>query len=128
MGRPEGSLQCLRRSRQSSRCRPVTFEASPRSDDGRTRESGVEGTSNDDGRDDVRRDVGSSGERDAAAPAGGTIVRVERGTVLVTQEGDLDDHVLERGDEFVLSTPGLAVAWATNAALSICPAVHRLAA
>jgi hypothetical protein len=59
----------------------------------------------------------------------GTVVRVERGTVLVTQEGDLDDHVLERGDEFVLSRFGLAVAWAfTNAALSICPAVHRLAA
>ncbi len=63
-------------------------------------------------------------------PAGiGIVVRVECGTVLVTQEGDLDDHVLERGDELVLSRPGLAVAWAfTEAALSIHPAVHRMAA
>jgi hypothetical protein len=63
-------------------------------------------------------------------PAGTAIVvRVERGTVLVTQEGDLDDHVLERGDELVLSRPGLAVAWAfTGAALSIHPVVHRIAA
>ena len=63
-------------------------------------------------------------------PAGiGIVVRVECGTVLVTQEGDLDDHVLEKGDELVLSRPGLAVAWAlTDAALSIHPAVHRMAA
>jgi hypothetical protein len=63
-------------------------------------------------------------------PAGiALVVRVERGTVLVTQEGDLDDHVLERGDELVLSHPGLAVAWAfTDAALSIQPGVHRMAA
>jgi hypothetical protein len=59
----------------------------------------------------------------------GIVVRVERGTVLVTQEGDLDDHVLERGDELVLSRPGLAVAWAfTDAAISIHSAVHRMAA
>ncbi len=63
-------------------------------------------------------------------PAGdGAVVRVERGTVLVTQEGDLDDHVLEPGDELLLSRPGLAVAWAfTDAALSIHPAIHRMAA
>jgi two-component system, NtrC family, sensor histidine kinase HydH len=49
-----------------------------------------------------------------------TIVRVERGTVLVTQEGDLDDHVLEAGDEHVLRRRGLAVAWAlTDAAISL---------
>lgn len=63
-------------------------------------------------------------------PAGiGIVVHVEHGTVLVTQEGDLDDHVLERGDELVLSRPGLAVAWAfTEAALSIRLAVDRMAA
>lgn len=59
----------------------------------------------------------------------GIVVRLERGTVLVTQEGDLDDHVLERGDELVLSRPGLAVAWAfTDAALSIHLTSHRMAA
>ena len=48
-----------------------------------------------------------------------TIVRVERGTVLVTREGDLEDHVLEAGDELVLPAGGLAVAWAfTDAAVS----------
>ena len=63
-------------------------------------------------------------------PAGDdVVVRVERGMVLVTQEGDPDDHVLERGDELVLSRSGRAVAWAfTDAALSTHPALHRMAA
>lgn len=47
-------------------------------------------------------------------------VRVERGTVLVTREGDLEDHVLESGDEIVLAGRGLAIAWAlTEAAISL---------
>jgi len=59
----------------------------------------------------------------------GRFVRVERGTVLVTQEGDLDDHVLEPGDGLVLSRRGVAVAWAfTDAALSVHPAAHLKAA
>jgi hypothetical protein len=45
-----------------------------------------------------------------------TVVRVERGTVLVTQRGDREDHVLEPGDELVLEGGGLAVAWAFTAA------------
>jgi hypothetical protein len=62
-------------------------------------------------------------------PGDAAVVRVERGTVLVTQEGDPDDHVLEPGDELELSCAGRAVAWAfTDAALSIHPALHRLAA
>ena len=49
-----------------------------------------------------------------------TVVRVERGTVLVTQEGDHEDHVLERGDELVVRRGGLAVAWAfTEATISM---------
>ncbi len=57
------------------------------------------------------------------------VVRGERGTVLVTQEGDPDDHVLEPGDELVLSCCGRVVAWAfTDAAISIRPALHRMAA
>lgn len=56
----------------------------------------------------------------------GTIVHVDRGTVLVTQEGDLEDHVLEGGDELVLDRAGLAVAWAfTPAAVSLHEAVRR---
>jgi len=49
-----------------------------------------------------------------------TLVRVERGTVLVTQQGDHEDHVLERGDEIVVRRRGLAVAWAfTEATISL---------
>lgn len=49
-----------------------------------------------------------------------TIVRVERGTVLVTQEGDLEDHVLEPGDERVLKAGPRAVAWAfTEAVITV---------
>ena len=48
------------------------------------------------------------------------IVRVESGTVLITQEGDFEDHLLVSGDEILLHTRGLAVAWAfTKAALSV---------
>ncbi len=48
-----------------------------------------------------------------------TVVRAERGTVVVTRRGDLEDHVLEPGDELVLPRSGLAVAWAlTDATLS----------
>jgi hypothetical protein len=48
-----------------------------------------------------------------------TVVYVERGTVLVTQEGDLEDHVLGTGDTVVLPVGGLAVAWAfTEAVIS----------
>lgn len=48
------------------------------------------------------------------------VVRAERGMVLITQEGDPEDHVLEPGDEIVLPVGGLAVAWAlTEAAISV---------
>jgi hypothetical protein len=39
-------------------------------------------------------------------------VRVERGLVLVTRQGDAEDHVLEPGMELPLRGRGLAVAWA----------------
>jgi Protein of unknown function (DUF2917) len=48
------------------------------------------------------------------------VVRVDRGTVLVTQQGDLEDHVLEPGDELRIRRGDLAVAWAfTDATLSL---------
>lgn len=51
---------------------------------------------------------------------GAVVVRVERGTVLVTQEDDVEDHVLEAGDELVLARRGLGVAWAfTDATISV---------
>jgi len=42
----------------------------------------------------------------------GILARVERGTLLVTQAGDPEDHVLGPGDEVWLPRGGLAVAWA----------------
>jgi DUF2917 family protein len=48
------------------------------------------------------------------------VLRVERGTVLVTLRGDYEDHVLEPGDEMFLPRGGLAVAWAfTEATISL---------
>ncbi len=43
-------------------------------------------------------------------------LRVTAGCVLVTREGDPEDHVLGSGDELRLSGPGLAVAWALSPA------------
>lgn len=48
------------------------------------------------------------------------VVRVERGTVLLTQAGELEDHLLEEGEAFVLAGRGLTVAWAfTEATISV---------
>lgn len=48
------------------------------------------------------------------------VVRVDRGTVLITRQGDVEDHVLEAGDELYLRRGGLAVAWAfTDAVLRV---------
>ena len=43
---------------------------------------------------------------------GPTVVRAVLGTVVVTREGDGDDHVLTPGMEVRLPPVGLAVAWA----------------
>jgi hypothetical protein len=40
------------------------------------------------------------------------VVRVERGTVVVTRAADPDDHVVVAGEELRLLRGGLAVAWA----------------
>jgi hypothetical protein len=46
---------------------------------------------------------------------GETVVRAVLGTVVVTREGDLEDHVLTPGAELHLPPAGLAVAWAMAA-------------
>jgi hypothetical protein len=46
---------------------------------------------------------------------GGAWLRVEQGQVVVTLEGDAEDHVLSAGEELVLGRGGLAVAWALEA-------------
>ena len=52
----------------------------------------------------------------------GVVVRAERGTVLVTREGDLEDHVLEPGTSLLVTGKGLVVAWAlTPAAVRVRP-------
>jgi hypothetical protein len=53
---------------------------------------------------------------------GGLALRCDVGVFLVTQEGDPDDHVLERGDTFRTSSPGRVVAWAFQAGVLIGPA------
>jgi hypothetical protein len=61
---------------------------------------------------DLRRD-----ETLRLAPGpGGLVLRAERGSLVVTQEGDPDDHVLGPGDELALRARGLAVVWALSAA------------
>jgi DUF2917 family protein len=60
---------------------------------------------------------------------GGILVRAERGTVLVTQAGDPEDHVLGAGEEVRLPPGGLAVAWAlTPSVLAVRDALSELAA
>jgi uncharacterized membrane protein len=47
-------------------------------------------------------------------------VRCDRGTVLVTQSGDLVDHVLAAGQTFTAARAGRVVAWAlVDAAITV---------
>jgi hypothetical protein len=56
------------------------------------------------------------------------VVRVTAGSVLVTREGDLDDHALGPGDELRLTGRGLAVAWALSPAQVVVSGGERLEA
>ena len=56
--------------------------------------------------------------------AGGQWLRVERGQVLVTLEGERDDMVLEAGEELVLAGHGRAGAWALEASRVTGGVVH----
>ncbi len=46
---------------------------------------------------------------------GGTVVRVECGLLVVTREGDPEDHVLQPGMELRLPASGRSVGWALAA-------------
>lgn len=46
----------------------------------------------------------------------GVVLRADRGVVHVTQSGDLEDHLLEPGEEVLLPPGGLVVAFAYEAA------------
>src|SRR5689334_9304244 len=51
----------------------------------------------------------------------GLVLRAGAGSLLVTQEGDPEDHVLAPGHELHLAGRGLVVAWAlTPARLDVC--------
>jgi hypothetical protein len=67
------------------------------------------------------RSLGFTHGASQALPKDGTVritryrdvsVAVDSGVVLVTREGDLEDHVLEAGMELRLPRRGVAVAWA----------------
>jgi len=45
---------------------------------------------------------------------GGFRIRAERGTFLVTQAGDAEDHVLPAEGEFQTARTGLVVVWALS--------------
>jgi hypothetical protein len=47
---------------------------------------------------------------------GPVAIRVESGVVLVTREGDPEDHVLRAGEAVVLPPSGKVVAWALEPA------------
>ena len=42
----------------------------------------------------------------------GMLVKVERGLVLVTREGDREDHLITGGSEVLIPAGGVTVAWA----------------
>lgn len=48
--------------------------------------------------------------------AGGVVVRIDRGQVLLTQEGDRDDHVLGPGDAYRAAGRKAVVLWALSEA------------
>ncbi len=57
----------------------------------------------------------------------GAVISCEEGTVNVTQQNDIEDHVLSEEDEFLIERKGRVIAWAlSDASLEIVlPAADR---
>jgi len=75
--------------------------------------------------------LGRDGTVRLPARRGETAIRVERGLLLVTREGDPRDHVLAAGDEGRFPARGMVVAWAlepTDASVREVPTGGRSAA
>jgi hypothetical protein len=70
-------------------------------------------------------ELNETGTWSAAVEHSGLELRVRRGTVWVTQEGDPEDHVLEAGGAFVTTRPGrVAIQSLTPARLEVAGAHH----
>ena len=57
----------------------------------------------------------------------GLVAHVESGTLMVTQAGDAEDHILEAGDEVQHASHGLAVAWALAPTVVVLTGAGRTA-
>ena len=68
------------------------------------------------GRVDGTWELGKDQTSSLPAARGPVAIRVERGLILVTREGDPEDHVLHAGEVVVLPPHGKVVAWALEPA------------
>jgi hypothetical protein len=65
--------------------------------------------------------------RDATLRPGRSVVHVDRGTAIVTQAGDPEDHVLSAGTEYRPAGRGLVVVWALeDAVVTLAPVGARV--
>ena len=60
--------------------------------------------------------LGKDGTSHLSGSRGPVAIRVESGVVVVTREGDPEDHVLRAGETVVLPARGKVVAWAIEPA------------
>ena len=70
------------------------------------------------GRDEQSWRLGKDETSHLSGGRGPVSIRVESGVVVVTREGDPEDHVLRAGDVVVLPPQGKIVAWALEPALA----------
>jgi hypothetical protein len=75
----------------------------------------------------ARVELSLDGTATLPARRGEVLLRVERGLVVVTREGDLDDHVLRPGEALRLPPRGRVVVWAIEPSLVEARAVRGVA-